>query len=173
MNFIVVTFIKHISLYCISCLYCLFVPHSWLLSLNARIALTVIFIERSHVLQASCKQITEPWVFTTHPCRQPAVNYVLIWWHSECICILMYTTHYLILQYSNKDHHIYKLEQKVKLLERQLSVAEERCRENAGLLSKNSMDTSKLETALTQQTKVRHFYKCIIIMVCDIISCKL
>ncbi|XP_071848868.1 uncharacterized protein [Apostichopus japonicus] len=56
-------------------------------------------------------------------------------------------------QYSNKDHHIYKLEQKVKLLERQLSVAEERCRENAGLLSKNSLDTSKLETALTQQTK--------------------
>lgn len=65
----------------------------------------------------------------------------------------------LILQYSNKDHHIYKLEQKVKLLERQLSVAEERCRENAGLLSKNSLDTSKLETALTQQTKVGHFYQ--------------
>ncbi|KAJ8043991.1 hypothetical protein HOLleu_11324 [Holothuria leucospilota] len=56
-------------------------------------------------------------------------------------------------QYGNKDQQIYKLEQKIKVLERQLSVAEERCRENATLLSQNSLETCKLETALTQQTK--------------------
>ena len=42
----------------------------------------------------------------------------------------------------------------MKLLERQLQVAEERCRENAMNASEKSSENSRLQGALTQQTKV-------------------
>ncbi|XP_072164178.1 uncharacterized protein [Diadema setosum] len=57
------------------------------------------------------------------------------------------------LQLEERDQQVYRLEQKVKLLERQLWVAEERCRENAALLSQKTAENSRLEGALTQQTK--------------------
>ncbi|XP_071791087.1 uncharacterized protein [Asterias amurensis] len=54
---------------------------------------------------------------------------------------------------NDKDHLLYQLQQKVKLLERQLQVAEERCRENAMNASEKSSENSRLQGALTQQTK--------------------
>eukprot|EP00057_Strongylocentrotus_purpuratus_P015626 XP_011670100.1 PREDICTED: trichohyalin isoform X1 [Strongylocentrotus purpuratus] len=57
------------------------------------------------------------------------------------------------LQLEEKDQHLYRLDQKVKLLERQLWVAEERCRENAALYSQKTAENTRLEGALTQQTK--------------------
>ncbi|XP_054749443.2 uncharacterized protein LOC129254925 [Lytechinus pictus] len=57
------------------------------------------------------------------------------------------------LQLEEKDQQLYRLDQKVKLLERQLWVAEERCRENAALMSQKTAENVRLEGALTQQTK--------------------
>ncbi|XP_022096221.1 restin homolog isoform X5 [Acanthaster planci] len=53
----------------------------------------------------------------------------------------------------DKDHLLYQLQQRVKLLERQLQVAEERCRENAASVSEKISENSRLQGALTQQTK--------------------
>ncbi|XP_038059177.1 restin homolog [Patiria miniata] len=53
----------------------------------------------------------------------------------------------------DKDHLLYQMQQRVKLLERQLQVAEERCRENAASVSEKVSENSRLQGALTQQTK--------------------
>ncbi|XP_072013528.1 uncharacterized protein [Amphiura filiformis] len=52
-----------------------------------------------------------------------------------------------------KAQHIYQLQQKVMILDRQLHIAEDRCRDNAAHLSEKGSENNKLQSALAQQTK--------------------
>ncbi len=60
-------------------------------------------------------------------------------------------------QIAEKEQQVYQLQQKVMLLDRQLHIAEDRCRDNAAHLSEKGSENSKLQSALAQQTKVSRF----------------
>ena len=73
---------------------------------------------------------------------------------SYCEFLFTYVSKLFSQQVKEKEQAIYQLQQKVMLLDHQLHIAEERCRDNAAHLSEKDTENNKLQGALAQQTKV-------------------